>query len=134
VVPVPLILAHAASAFVPPQHARIDLPHEAEQYLPVAQKVIQALAEAPDGELVKVEAPDEQVSITKREGFLEVKVHGHNEDVDVRVPLAMATDLLRDAGGHSLRVSDAVGALRHLPKGKLVDVRDGHDHVQISVW
>ena len=71
VVPVPLALAQVAAAFVPLDKTRVHLPREAEQYMPVARQVLEALASAEDGELVRVEEPGQKVSIRKEGGLLQ---------------------------------------------------------------
>ena len=52
VIPVPLALAQAAAAFVPPQKTRVHLGSRAARYLPVAQEALDALAEAADAEFL----------------------------------------------------------------------------------
>jgi hypothetical protein len=132
VVPVPLALAQTAAAFVPApkQHIRLG---EAARYLPVAREALEALAEAPDGELVRVEERDELVVITKIGRSLHVEVKDHGEDVEVNVPIAMALQVLGEDG--TISPSRAIGALREARLTKLVEVngRDG-ERVKITIW
>jgi hypothetical protein len=132
VVPVPLALAQTAAAFVPEpkQHIRLG---EAARYLPVAREALEALAEAPDGELVRVEERDELVVITKIGRSLHVEVKDHGEDVEVNVPIAMALQVLGEDG--TISPSRAIGALREARLTKLVEVngRDG-ERVKITIW
>lgn len=132
VLPVPLILAQTAAAFVPTHKAKVDL-KEAKKYLPLAREVVEALAEGPDGELVRVEERDEQVVITKVGRTLEIRVKDNGEEVEVNVPLEAALELIQEDG--DITPARAIGALRHARLTRLVDVKSkGGDHVKISVW
>ena len=94
VLPVPLALAQTAAAFVPDQQAAPAPRGRGAKYLPVAREALQALADAPDGELVRVEERDEQVVITKVGRSLHVEVKDHGDDVDVNVPIEMALEVM----------------------------------------
>jgi len=132
VLPVPLALVQTAAAFVPDQkqHLRIG---EAARYLPVAREALQALADGPDGELVRVEERDEQVVITKVGRSLHIQVRDHGEGVEVNVPIEVALQALGEDG--TISPMRAIGALRHARLTKLVEVngRDG-ERVKISIW
>ena len=131
VVPVPLLAAELAASFVPMP----DLQHEmgeAREHLGVARKVLDALRESPDGELVRVEEKDETVVITKEGDTLRVQVSSLKEDVTVNVPLASAAEVIRPDG--RIDPAAAVRGLRHARFQTLVEVRDGDDHVKISLW
>ena len=132
VVPVPLALAQAALAFVPEERVRVKL-DRAAQHLPLAREVLQALAAGPDGELVRVEEPGEQVVVTKVGNTLRVRVHDHNDDVTVNVPLRLAMAALPDAQGR-IPMASLAGALGGVRFTDLVDVRSGSDHVKVYVW
>jgi hypothetical protein len=136
VVPVPLVLAQAALAVAPvvapPDKLRVPQ-GEALEHVGLARDLIDALAKAPDGELVRVEEPDEQVVITKQGRALHVNVHGRGEDVDVNVPLHLALQALPDRHGriHTGALAASLGSLRFTD---LVHVKDGRDEVRIWVW
>jgi hypothetical protein len=132
VVPVPLILAQTAAAFVPAHKAHVKL-GKAKQYLPVAREVVEALKGSPDGELVRVEERDEEVVIRKVGQMLEVRVKDHGDNVAVNVPLDAALELIQEDG--EITPWAAVGALRHARFTQLVEVnsRSG-ERVKISVW
>lgn len=132
VVPVPLILAQTAAAFVPTPKAHVNL-GKAKQYLPVAREVVEALKESPDGELVRVEERDEEVVIRKVGQVLEIRVKDGGDDVAVNVPLDAALELIQEDG--NITPWAAVGALRHARFTQLVEVnsRNG-ERVKISVW
>src|SRR5262245_63996429 len=87
VIPVPLAVAQTALAFVPSEKARVSMDHGALKHLPVAREVLEALAEGPDGELVRVEEEDQLVVVEKRGRSLHVKVREHGSDVEVNVQL-----------------------------------------------
>jgi hypothetical protein len=135
-VPVPLVLAQAAlvaaPAMAPAEHLRIREP-EALRHMGVARKILEALADAPDGELVRVEDDGEQVVVTKQGRSLHVRVSGEREDVSVNVPLHMALQALPGPDGR-IPTAALAGALGSLRFTDLVDVRDGDDHVHVWVW
>jgi hypothetical protein len=132
VLPLPLALVQTAAAFVPEHKQHLQL-GAAKRFLPVAREALEALADAPDGELVRVEERDEQVVITKVAHSLHVEVKDHGENVEVNVPIEMALEVLGEDG--TISPSRAIGALRHARLTKLVEVngRDG-ERVKITVW
>ena len=135
VVPVPLVFAQAALAIAPavaPQD-KLRIPEEALEHVGLAREVLEALAAAPDCELVRVEERDEQVVITKEGRSLHVRVTGKKENVSVNVPLHLAMQALPDKDGriHTAALAGALGGLRFTD---LVDVQDGNDHVRVYVW
>jgi len=135
VVPVPLVFAQAALAIAPavaPQD-KLRIPEEALEHMGLAREVLEALAAAPDCELVRVEERDEQVVITKEGRSLRVRVTGKKENVSVNVPLHLAMQALPDKDGH-IQTAALAGALGTLRFTDLVDVQDGKDHVRVYVW
>jgi hypothetical protein len=132
VVPVPLVAAEIAAAFIPTPDLRMKMDGEALAQLGNARKVVQALRDAPDGELVRVEEGDDTVVVAKEGDTLRVHVTGRKEKVDVNVPLAAALDIIRPDG--RIDPSAAVRGLRYARFSTLVEVQDGDDHVKISVW
>jgi len=135
IVPVPLVLAQAALALAP-MAAPMDkmrLPHEAAEHMGLAREVIEALAAAPDGELVRVEERDQQVLVTKEGRTLKVRVTGKRENVTVNVPLHLALEALPGPDGR-IRTAALAGALSSVRFTDLVEVHDGNDHVRVWVW
>ena len=135
IVPVPLVLAQAALALAP-MAAPMDkmrLPHEAAEHMGLAREVIEALAAAPDGELVRVEERDQQVLVTKEGRTLKVRVTGKRENVTVNVPLHLALEALPGPDGR-IRTAALAGALSSVRFTDLVEVHDGKDHVRVWVW
>jgi hypothetical protein len=135
VVPVPLVFAQAALAAAPlVAQDKMRVPDgEALEHVGLAREVIEALAAAPDGELVRVEEAKEQVVITKEGRSIHVQVHSDHENVNVTVPLHLALQALPDRSGriHTAAIAGALGAVRFTD---LVDVQDGKDHVRVYVW
>ena len=135
-VPVPLAFAQAAlivaPAVAPADKLRIP-DREVLEHIGLARDVLEAIADAPDGELVRVEERDEQVVIAKEGRNLTVRVSGHKENVSVNVPLALALEALPDESGH-IRTAALAGALSAVRFTDLVDVQDGNDHVRVWVW
>jgi hypothetical protein len=137
VVPVPLLLAETAARFAPTQAAEVAVGRQlsrARRYLPVAEEVLAAVAEGPDGELVRVDDGDEHVRVTKAGDALQVRVESPRENVEVNVPLDVARQVLRQARNGHIAPGDLVAALRHARLTRLADVRDGGDHVTITIW
>ena len=136
VVPVPLVLAQAALAIAPavapPDKLRIP-DGEPLEHVALAREVLDALAKAPDGELVRVEERDETVVVAKQGRSLHVTVSGQRENVSVNVPLHLALSALPDRDGriHTAALAASLGAVRFT---ELVNVDDGHDKVRVWVW
>lgn len=134
VVPVPLLAVRAAAAFVPERKTQIEL-GEAARHVGAARQVLEALAQAPDCELVRVEDQGEEVVVRKHGDMLEVRVkQDGGDDVAVNLPIAMALHVLPDARGR-FSASAAVQALAWARNTNLVDVKSANgDHVKIAVW
>jgi hypothetical protein len=136
VVPVPLVFAQAALAVAPAVAPadKMRIPdNEALEHVGLAREVLEALAAAPDGELVRVEERDEVVVVAKEGRFLRVHVSGPGENVSVNVPLHLALQALPDEHGR-IRTAALAGALGGVRFTDLVDVQDGNDHVRVWVW
>ena len=135
IVPVPLVFAQAALAIAPMAAPadKLRVPHEAAEYMGLAREVVEALAAAPDGELVRVEERDQQVLITKEGHTLKVRVTGERENVTVNVPLHLALEALPGPDGR-IRTAALAGALSSVRFTDLVEVHDGNDHVRVWVW
>ena len=99
----------------------------------LAREVVEALAEAPDGEFVRVEERDETVVISKEGRTLKVRVTGKRESVSVNVPLHLALSALPGEDGR-IRTAALAGALSGVRFTDLVDVKNGKDHVRVWVW
>jgi hypothetical protein len=135
VVPVPLVFAQAALAVAPAVAPadKMRIPDEALEHVGLAREVLEALAAAPDGELVRVEERDELVVISKEGRSLRVRVSGERENVSVNVPLHLALQALPDEHGR-INTAALAGALGGVRFTDLVEVQDGNDHVRVWVW
>ena len=131
VVPVPLVLAQAAAAFVPEHKMKARIPPEAAAYLPAAREALDALATAEDAELVRVEEPGQVVSIRKEGAMLRVRVDDGGEQVNVQVPIALAQSILSDSRGR-ISPSRAVWALQRSRFTEIVNVQ-GADGEQVTI-
>jgi hypothetical protein len=98
-----------------------------------AREVVEALAAAPDGELVRVEERDQQVVVAKEGGTLKVRVTGRRENLTVNVPLHLALQALPGADGR-IPTAALAGALSSVRFTDLVEVKDGGDQVRVWVW
>ena len=133
-IPVPLVFAQAALAAAPVvAEEELRLPDEALEHIGVAREILEALAAAPDGVLVHVQEPDEEVIIRKEGDKLVIRVHGKKEEVSVNVPLHLARSALPDSNGRisTMAMAGSLGGVRFTD---LVEVHDGNDHVRIWVW
>jgi hypothetical protein len=142
VIPVPLLPVRAAAAFVPPGTGAVDLGHEkhldpeAVQGMKMAGKILDALAVAPDGELVRVEEPNESVVIRKEGDRLRIDVQSkHDDQVEVTVPISLARTVIEDAQDGVVEPANVLRAVAACPRGNLVAVhsKNGED-VRIRVF
>jgi hypothetical protein len=134
IVPVPLMLAQTAAAFVPENKTRVRLDERASRYLPVAREVLAALEEAEDAELVRVDEAGKHVSIRKEGSFLRIDVDDGDQRVNVQVPIALARSVLPEAGGR-ISASRAIWALQRARLTQVVDVQGKEgERVKITVY
>ena len=133
VIPVPLVVARAVVAFAPEESTRISCPEFAE-YQEAAERVLEELIIAPDGDLVSVQDGDETVLISKSGGDLEVAVHNRDENVSVTVPLEAVAELVRHYDGEAFEVSDVLSALGEISNSELVHVRTADEEVKVWIW
>lgn len=136
VVPIPLVLAQVAATMAPPDatHRAMRGMERARKFLPLAEEIVAAVADAPDAELVSVDDGDEHVRISKAGREIQVRVDGRREHVRVNVPIEMVQDTLSKARHGRLYPEDVVAMLRSARMTDLVDVQDGDDHVKVSIW
>jgi len=137
VIPVPLLVAQTAAGLAPAQAAADAVDRElarARPYLPAAEEFLAALADGPDFELVRVDEGDEHVRIDKVGDLLRVSVDSPRENVKVNVPFDLAREVLRRTREGRVSPADLVAAVRQARLTQLVDVRDGGEHVTITVW
>lgn len=97
-------------------------------------QLLAAVKGAPDGEFVKVDAPDAKVQVSKRAGTLYVNVVETAEDhatVNVTLPMAMI-DALRFDDANQIDMAALLTGLDQLPDGDLVTVEA--DDATVRVW
>jgi hypothetical protein len=97
-------------------------------------QLLAAVKGAPDGEFVKVDAPDAKVQVSKRAGTLYVNVIETAEDhatVNVTLPMSMI-DALKFDDANQIDVAALLTGLDQLPKGDLVTVEA--DDATVRVW
>jgi hypothetical protein len=133
IVPVPLMLARTALHFAPREATHVEIP-ELARYSELGKKLVTELRNAPDGVLVDVDDGDDHVTIEKVGDELEVEVHDADDDVSVRLPLAVAAQLFDSYDGKTLQVADVLGALSSVSSTKLVHVRSKDEEVKVWIW
>jgi hypothetical protein len=136
VVPVPLLLAQVAATLTPAQATQRAMRgmERARKFLPLAEEVVAAVAEASDAELVSVDDGDEHVRVSKVGNEIQVRVDGRREHVRVNLPIDMVQDTLRKAHDGRLYPEDVVAMLRNARMTRLVEVQNGREHVRVSIW
>ena len=134
---VPVSMVEKAIAMVPEEHLRhgkIHLDGCCEGMSPAdLRELWQEIKDSPDMTFVTVEEDDESVRVWKEAGYLKVHVleQGKNEEVDVRVPLAVV-DALLSGEGEELNIEAAIRALVEEGEGELVTVSG--DNETVRVW
>ncbi|HOC41675.1 MAG TPA: hypothetical protein PKJ99_01550 [Thermoanaerobaculales bacterium] len=97
-------------------------------------QLLTAVKGAPDGEFVKVDAPDAQVQVSKRAGTLYVNVvetGDEHANVNVTLPMSMI-DALKFDEANQIDVAALLTSLDQLPNGDLVTVEA--DDATVRVW
>jgi hypothetical protein len=98
-------------------------------------KVLGAVKDAPDGEYVKVQGPEEDVQVMKKAGTLYIHVTGKGEDkeiVDVQVPASILGSFTIDAENR-IDVKALMHSLADLPSGDLVKVTSSDANVRVWI-
>jgi hypothetical protein len=134
---VPVSMVEKAIAMLPEEHLRqgqIHLDDCCEEMTAAdLRELWQEIKDSPDMTFVTVEENDESVRVWKEAGYLKVHVQEQrrNEEVDVRVPLAVV-DALLSGEGDTLNIEAAIRALVEQGEGELVTV-SGDDET-VRVW
>ena len=95
--------------------------------------ILNAVKSTSDGEFVTVQNRDANVSVAKKGGFLLVHVvdkESHGENVDVKMPMAVA-DALVAPGNQDLDLVGAIRALAAAGDTELVNVKDRENTVRV---
>ncbi|MBM3316354.1 MAG: hypothetical protein FJY75_00735 [Candidatus Eisenbacteria bacterium] len=93
--------------------------------------LLAALREARDGEYIAIQDGDDFVRVAKEEGRLTIRVEEPEEQVLVRVPLAVLDALVSSGEGRELDVAAAIRALA-ADDGSVITV-DGDDE-RVRIW
>lgn len=139
---VPIALAEVLVSSVDQKelhHGHVNIGHHADLNGVDLRAMLDAVRNAPDGEFVSVKNRDEDVHVSKQNGFLLIKVNESGrkdgkdkQEVDVRVPMAVVEALLASSkGGDDLDVGAALRALASHGDTELVNVKDGKETVHI---
>jgi hypothetical protein len=137
VVPVPLVLAHAALGFAPEQAREVQVP-ELGQYASVAKRLLGELRSIDDAVLVEVDDGSDHVVIEKVGDELAIEVDSDGDEVSVRLPLSGAAKVVEsyDEGGR-LQVAgllDALSSSSSLSGTDLVHVKSADEEVRVWIW
>ena len=97
--------------------------------------LVNAVKDAPDGEYVTVQDPDEDVRVAKINGKMVVHVTGrggNKEKVDVTIPWEVA-QALASSNGKEIDVLAAIRALEQAGDQTLVTVTDNNETVRVWI-
>lgn len=67
-----------------------------DEFLPIAQAVVDGLKKSPDAEFVRVDGEEKHVGVAVRDGKVYVDVQDHEDDVHVAVPLSTIKNVLEN--------------------------------------
>jgi hypothetical protein len=98
--------------------------------------IIEAARTAPDGQFVSVKEKEQDVSVSKANGNIVVRVRDTNKSgqtVDATIPMNVVDALVSGAKPDELNVSAAIRALTDASDTLLVTVQDATQHVRIWV-
>lgn len=89
----PAVLAQAALRFVP-DRILTEPAREVREWMPLVRAVSAELSKSPDGVLLEIRSPEEQVRVVKKGRRLLIDVDGAEERVHVVMPLALVGTVL----------------------------------------
>ena len=135
-IPMPLLAARVATAFIPDQAlSDVQAPHELRQRRELVMAALTSLAEAPDTTLVSVVAPDSRVEIAKRGDLIQIAVDADDAVVRCTVPLDGVVDALGGWDWQTFEPGMVLDVLSRAPMGELVRVEaDDGTRVVITMW
>jgi len=120
-------------------HGHINISRHADLNGVDLRAMLDAVRNAPDGEFVSVKNRDEDVHVSKQNGYLLIRVNDSNrgkdkQEVQVRVPIAVVDALVASSkGGDDLDIGAALRALAAHGDTDLVNVKDGKETVHIWI-
>ena len=136
---VPISMVEKALTMVPDRHlrhARIELDDCCHEWSAEDMRELwQEIKNSPDMTFVTVEEDDEKVKVWKEAGHLLVQVreHGDQEVVDVKVPLRVVDALLSGSDEEKIDLEGAVRALAEEGAGDLVTVSSQDEKVRVWI-
>ncbi len=136
IVPFPLFAARAATAFIPAEAFEdATIPDEVRQARPQVMQALRALHDAPDATLVRVNAPDAKVTVTKHGDDLDIAVDADDATVRCSIPIDGVIDALERWDWKTVDPNLAFRVLSKAGFGRLVTVeaKDG-TRVVITTW
>jgi len=128
-------------------HGHVNIGHHADLNGVDLRAMLDAVRTAPDGEFVSVKNRDQDVHVSKQNGYLLVRVNdsnhkghkdgnkessGDTQEVQVRVPLSVVEALVASSkGSDDLDVAAALRALAAHGDTDLVNIKDGGQTVHV---
>ncbi len=118
-------------------HGHVNIGHHADLNGVDLRAMLDAVRTAPDGEFVSVKNRDQDIRVSKQNGYLLVHVNdiSHSKDkqeVQVRVPLTVVDALVASSkGSDDLDVAAALRALAVHGDTDLVNIKDGRQTVHV---
>jgi hypothetical protein len=120
-------------------HGHVNIGDHADLNDVDLRAMLDAVRTAPDGEFVSVKNRDQDVRVSKQNGYLLVHVNDSNrksdrdrQEVQVRVPLSVVEALVASSkGGDDLDIGAALRALAAQGDTDLVNVKDGRQTVHV---
>jgi len=120
-------------------HGHVNIGHHADLNGLDLRAMLDAVRSAPDGEFVSVKNRDQDVRVSKQNGYLIVHVNDSNrkdnkdkQEVQVRVPISVVDALVASSkGSDDLDVAAALRALASHGDTELVSIKDGRETVHI---
>jgi hypothetical protein len=135
-IPMPLVAARVAAAFVPDEATRdVEVPPELRQQRELVLAALRSLADGPDTTLVSVVAPDARVEVTKKGDLLRVVVDADDANVHCAVPLHGVLEALDEWDWQTFDPDMVLDVLADAPMGEMVRVEaDDGTRVVITMW
>jgi hypothetical protein len=135
-VPMPLLAARVATAFIPEEAVRdVAVPPELRQQRELVMTALRSLADGPDTTLVSVVAPDARVEVTKKGDLLQIAVDADDANVRCAVPIHGVLEALDDWDWQTFDPDIVLDVLSDAPMGEMVRVEaDDGTRVVISMW
>jgi hypothetical protein len=120
-------------------HGHVNIGRHADLNGVDLRAMLDAVRTSPDGEFVSVKNRDQDIRVSKQNGYLLVHVIDSNrkndrdrQEVQIRVPLTVVEALVASSkGGDDLDIGAALRALAAHGDTDLVNVKDGHQTVHV---